>query len=294
MTNQTSKSATTAEKTITDTVLSRINEMMSVGALVLPSDYNPANALKAAYFTLLETKTSKNDGNRPVLDVCTKDSIANSLFYMVTNAWNPAKKQCYFIAYGTKLSCQGSYHGHKANAKRVGLKNCVPQVIYEGDIFEYEIDSASGHKRLIKHVQKIENINLAKIKAAYITVHMEDGTSYIDIMTMAQIEKAWEQGQGKGKTHINFTDMMCKKTIISRVCTEIINASDDSHLEVNEDEAPAIIEATHEEIDSEAGQQLLSFTEVPETITPEVIKPEVKEPVENEKTESKTKNAPGF
>lgn len=250
------------EKNITDNILNRINQMMSVGALVLPKDYSPENALKAAWFKLQETKTSKNDGSRPVLEVCSRESIANSLLKMVTNAWNSAKSQCYFIAYGTTLTCQGSYFGNKANARRVGMKDVITQVIYEGDDFEYEINPETGRTRVTKHIQRLENINMQKIKGGYATVIMEDGTVDVVIMTMQQVRDAWSMGQGEGPTHKKFSDMMVKKTISNRACRHIISTSNDADLYDDESDAQDIVvEAVHEEISSSANQQMIGHDE---------------------------------
>ena len=54
----------------------------------------------------------------------------------------------------------------------------------------------------------------------------------MEVMTLLQIKTAWKQGYGGGNTkaHQNFTDEMCKKTVIGRLCKSIINNSDDSAL----------------------------------------------------------------
>ena len=51
-------------------------------------------------------------------------------------------------------------------------------------------------------------------------------------MSIQQIKNSWNQGYAKGNSgaHKNFTDEMCKKTIITRVCKTLINASDDGDL----------------------------------------------------------------
>lgn len=251
-----------SEKNITDNVLNRINQMVAASSLIIPKNYSPENALKAAWFKLLETKTKKDaQGNQyPVLEYCTKDSIANSLLKMVVNAWDPGKNQCYFIPYGKSLSCQGSYFGNKANAKRCGMKDSSTQIVYDGDDFDYEINPETGRIRIIKHSQKIDNIHMDKIKGGYTTMLMDDGTSDVIIMTIDQIKKAWEMGQGEGKTHKNFTDMMAKKTISNRAFRHIINTSDDANL-LDEEEEPTIIDAIHKEISENANSVEIGFTE---------------------------------
>lgn len=188
--------------------------------LTFPADYNPTNALMGAYLILKET-TDKN--GKSVLETCSQVSIANSLMDMVTMGLSMQKKQCYPIAYGGKLSCQISYHGHKAMAHRYGAVDINAEVIYEGDTFEYRIEN--GRKILDCHKQSFQNINLDKILGAYCVVKLSDGSTYMEVMNINQIKTAWKKGfgykEGSG-THKDFTDMMAKKTVTSRACKQIV------------------------------------------------------------------------
>ena len=215
---------------VSDQVLAKIKSFQEVG-LQLPANYAVDNAMKAAWLVLQETE-DKN--HHKALEVCTKESIANSLLDMVLQGLSVHKKQGYFLVYGNQLSFQRSYFGTVALAKRTGeiKKEPVANIIYEGDEFVYTIDPATGLKSIVKHEQKIENINSAKIKAAYCIAQHSDGTTSLEIMTLDQIKKAWAQGATKGNSpaHQNFTDEMCKKTVIGRACKMIINSSDDAWL----------------------------------------------------------------
>src|SRR5690554_8093669 len=64
------------EKTLGDSVQNRIAELSSQGRLDLPKNYSVGNALNSAWLKILETK-DKND--RPALEVCSRESIANAL-----------------------------------------------------------------------------------------------------------------------------------------------------------------------------------------------------------------------
>jgi len=219
------------EKTIADSVLRRIQTFTANKDIRLPENYSPENALKSAWLILLE---AKDKDNKPVLEVCTKESIANALLNMVLQGLNPVKKQCDFIAYGTKLTMMREYHGTMALAKRYGgIKEAVGNVIFEGDEFEYSIDSR-GYKKVTKHIQGIDNIDAAKIKGAYAALLFEDSERqpFVEIMTMAQIRQAWMQGATKGASpaHKNFPDQMAIKTVIGRACKLFISSSDDSAL----------------------------------------------------------------
>ena len=153
---------------------------------------------------------------------------------MVLQGLAVSKNQGYFIVYGDKLEFQRSYFGTVALAKRTGgiTKDPVANIIYEGDEFVYEINPETAQIKILKHDQKIENIDNNKIKAAYALIKLPDGTSQIGLMSMQQIRAAWNQGPTKGQSpaHKNFPDEMAKKTVIGRACKLIINSSDDAWL----------------------------------------------------------------
>lgn len=216
---------------ISEQVLNKIEKFQADGGLTLHANYSVENHMKSAWLILQSTK-DRND--RPALEICTKDSIANALFDMVLQGLAVSKNQGYFIVYGNKLEFQRSYFGTVALAKRTGgiKKEPVANVIYEGDEFIYSIDPNTARIQIIKHEQKIENIDNNKIKAAYALITLADGTTQVTIMSIQQIRAAWQQGATKGNSpaHKNFAEEMAKKTVIGRACKMIINSSDDAWL----------------------------------------------------------------
>lgn len=219
MTAQDQQASIIVNNAFIDGLTAQLKQKQDYG-LTFPVDYNPTNALMGAYLILKET----NDRNgKCVLDTCSQASIANSLMDMVTMGLSMQKKQCYPIAYGGKLQCQVSYHGHKAMAHRYGAKDINAEVIYEGDTFKYHIEN--GRKILDEHTQDFQNINLDKIIGAYCVVKLTDGSTYMEVMNINQIKTAWKKGFGykeNAGTHKDFTDMMAKKTVTSRACKQIV------------------------------------------------------------------------
>ena len=216
---------------IIDNVLTKVNKYQELGELVLPDNYSAENALKSAYLILTDLKT--RDGN-PVLQSCTKASIANALLDMVVQGLSPMKSQCSFIAYGDKLQCQREYAGTIALAKRFGdVKHVHANVIYDGDEFKYEVNER-GVKILTEHSQDFKNIDNNKLLGAYAVVTFNDGSTKLEIMSMLQIRAAWNMGAAKGnsKAHQNFPDQMSIKTVINRACKLSINSSDDGVLDL--------------------------------------------------------------
>ena len=152
---------------------------------------------------------------------------------MCIQGLSPVKKQCYFIPYGNQLKLSKSYLGNIAATKRLkGVKDVFAEIIYEGDEFEYEIDLETGLKKIIKHEQNFMNIDITKIKGAYAVIIREDEPNYVEVMNINQIKNSWNQGSMKGQSgaHKNFTDQMCKKTVINRACKNFLDTSDDSDI----------------------------------------------------------------
>lgn len=216
------------ENQITDIVAQRVQLLSAAGDLSLPKDYSPENAIKSAYL-LLQGTLDKND--KPVLEVCTRSSIANALMEMVIMGLSPAKKQCAFIARGNKLSCEVQYQGTIALARRfAGLADISAQVVYKKDDIEFEINA--GKLSVVNHVRKPENIDMNEITGAYAVLTFAEGRTHTEYMNMPQIKQAWQQGATKGNSpaHKNFPDQMAIKTVINRGCKLFIQGSDDSAL----------------------------------------------------------------
>lgn len=249
------------EKTMADQVLSKLSNYQERREINLPKDYSPQNALKSAWLTILETQ-DKN--KKPATEVCTKESVANALLKMVIQGLSTAKAQCYFVVHGNQLTMMRSYQGTKAVAKRVaGIKDVLPHVIYEGDIFEFDLDATTGRKKLVKHEQKFGSIDDSKITGAYAIVIESDGSLQLEVMTIAQIRKAWNQGY-VGDAHKNFPGEMAKKTVTYRACKGYINSSNDADLfkDGDEDGDPISIQVA-EEIKESGNKETLKLEEAP-------------------------------
>ena len=273
---------------ISEQVLSRIEQFQKDGSMILPKNYSVENHMKSAWLALQEVEDKEH---HKALQICTKESIANSLLDMVLQGLSVSKKQGYFIVYGNKLIFQRSYFGTIALAKRAGgiVSEPVANVIYDGDDFQYEIDPKTAKVSIIKHSQKLENIDNSKIKGAYALVTLADGTTQVTIMSMQQIRAAWGQGATKGNSpaHKNFAEEMAKKTVIGRACKAIINSSDDAWLyDGKEDDADSDKASMQRDAAQHSDVQIIDttaveFDDVPETSS-NADAPQTQEPAPEE------------
>jgi recombination protein RecT len=251
------------KKNVVDAVALKVTQYIKNGELNLPHSYSVNNAIKSAWLILQQTF---DRDNKPALEVCTRNSVANALLDMVVQGLNPGKKQCYFIVYGKTLTCQRSYFGSMAVAQMVNPRiwDFAYAVVYEGDKFTYGI--INGKKTVTLHEQSIENVNKQKIIAAYCILLDKNGEPIkTEIMTMDEIKQSWRQSKmnpidDKGNVkdssmHGKFTADMALKTVINKTCKFIINASSDSSLLldlINRNDEIADAEEVRDEIDSNA------------------------------------------
>lgn len=221
MTNQNSPAL--LQKDITDHVNGKLAALKNEG-LHLPPGYASANALKSAFFELQEIQ---DRNKKPALDVCTKESIANTLLDMVVQGLSPAKKQCYFIVYGNKLQLNRSYFGTQAVLKRLSnVKDIWANVIYKGDTFDIEI--VNGRETLKEHKTAFENRD-NEIIGAYCIIEKTDGERVLTTMTKKEIDKSWSKAKTKNVQN-DFPQEMAKRTVINRAAKAFVNTSDDSDL----------------------------------------------------------------
>lgn len=248
------------EKTVTDNVLNRINKMQTEGSLQIPENYSPENALKSAYLKLLETKTGKEQGYKPVLQACTQESIANSLLEMVVQGLNPMKNQGYFIPYGNKLTFTRSYLGTIAITKRLsGVKDVKGYPVYKDDEFETEFDLISGSLKVKKYTPNVKNRNPKDLIGAFALIIGDEDILHMEYMDMDQIRAAWNMGAMKGNSgaHRDFPDQMAIRTVINRACKMYANTSDDSDIFAQMLNKTSI--EVEEEIETNANKETLDF-----------------------------------
>ena len=208
------------QKQVTSNVATRIEAMKGEGLLIAPN-YSVSNALSSAYYAL------KNSNSGNLLQQCTQDSVYNALLEMVTQGLSPAKKQCYFIKYGSDVQLRMSYFGTiKVTKDLQEVKDVTANVVYEGDTLEVSVEN--GRKKLVKHETNWQNAD-NPIIAAYCIITRTDGEEFFEIMTKKQIDKSWSKAKTKN-VQIDFPDQMAMRTVINRAAKMFINTSNDSDL----------------------------------------------------------------
>lgn len=229
---------------IEELALTKIKEYQDLG-LVLPEGFSPANSLKKARFILNDMKVS----GKPVLEVCTKESIIQCLLESVTKGLSYDSSQIYFIPRGNQMTNMESVYGRIVRAKRAS-KNYRPVVgyVYEGDEFEIGHNLENGEVFIKKHESKLENLD-KPIIAAYTYVTDNDGHTNVFIMTKREWLTSWKKSPNGCVVAKEFEKDMIFRTIIKKSTKALVNSVTTNIVTVsdNEDEmlagdAPVIIE----------------------------------------------------
>ena len=263
-----------------DQVIARVEELGKAG-FTFPADYNVVNAIKSSMLVLQELK-DKN--GKPALEVCTPASVASALFDMSVKGLSAANKTCYFLVRGTQLCMHESYFGKALQVKRIFPDyEPHPVVVHEGDEFVYTIDPETGYKKLVKHEQKLENLDKDFV-GAYMYIPTADGKQDLYIMSKKMILTAWSKSSSREQaTHKAFSEKMVGKTIVNSGLNMVINSTPDLAYAANENEDGE--EYNEKQITDHSVTDFVEaeeVTEVPAPQTENEPKPEVKNEEEAE------------
>ena len=211
-----------------DQIIARVNALSDAG-FNMPKDYNFVNAIK---MSVLKIQELKDKNGKPALEVCSQTSIQTALFQMACKGLNAATNQCYFIVRGNQLCLNESYFGKVLMVKRHYPEwNPVPVVIREGDVFEYAYDKDTGKKHIVKHEQKLENMDKGFI-GGY--MYLPDGDLFI--MTKRQILTAWSKSPSREQSvHKQFDEKMVQKTLVNSGCNMVINSTPEYQMGMDEE-----------------------------------------------------------
>jgi recombination protein RecT len=215
-------------KNVGDAVIARVNSLCEAG-FSMPKDYNFINAIK---MSMLKLQDLKDKSGKSALEVCTPISIQTALFQMCCKGLNAATNQCYLLVRGNQLCLQESYFGKVLMVKRIYPDwNPNPVVIREGDVFEYAIDPSNGRKYIVKHEQKLENID-----KGFVGGYMYLPTGELFILTKKQILTNWSKSSSREQlVHKTFDEKMVQKTLVHSGCNMIINSTPEYQMGMDEE-----------------------------------------------------------
>lgn len=265
---------------VEEIALSKINQYVELG-MVLPECFNPTNSLKKARMMLNDMKVQ----GKPVLEVCTKESVIQCLIDSCCKGLDYSEMQVYFIPRNNIMTNLESVYGRIARAKRASrYYKPIVQYVHEGDDFQIGVDVTNGKTIIKKHETSLDNLD-KPIVAAYTFVTDDNNDTEVFIMTKREWLTSWKKSSNGGAVAKEFERDMIFRTIIKKSTKSLVNAnikaigglpiSDDDDDVPLAGDAPTVVESTtnHPVTDFVEAEEV---TEVPAPQTENEPKPEVK------------------
>lgn len=247
---------------VEEKALAKIQAYMELG-MTIPEGFSPANSLKKARFMLNDMKV----GGKPVLEVCTEESVMQALLESVAKGLDFSESQIYFIPRNNQMTTMESVYGRIVRAKRAS-KYYKPIVgyVHEGDIFDFGVDIQTGYTKIIEHKTSIENLDKPFI-AAYAYVTDNDGNTDVFVMTRKEWLKSWTKSSNGASVAKDFERDMIYRTIIKKSTKSLVNSNVKymGALIDEEDDTPLAGE-TAPIIDKSKVGEVVEYEEVTETI----------------------------
>lgn len=192
--------------------------------LDIPKTYDHIRATKSFGLALANVKD---------IDKVNLASVYQALNEYINKNYDISKNQCALIVYGDKLKLQRQYKGTKALAKQVDrtIVDIYSSAIYKGDIVN--IKKVMG-RTIVNHETKFENIKDSNVVGAYATVvrnvngKLEEDN---EIMTMEQIAQSWSMSKAGNNVHKKFPTQMSRKTVLNKLCGDIVDSSPNKPLD---------------------------------------------------------------
>lgn len=247
---------------VEEKALAKIQAYVELG-MTIPEGFSPANSLKKARFMLNDMKV----GGKPVLEVCTEESVMQALLESVAKGLDFSESQIYFIPRNNQMTTMESVYGRIVRAKRAS-KYYKPIVgyVHEGDIFDFGIDVNTGYTKIIEHKTSVENLDKPFI-AAYAYVTDNDGNTDVFVMTRKEWLKSWTKSSNGASVAKEFERDMIYRTIIKKSTKSLVN-SNVKYMGVlidDEDDTPLAGE-TAPMIDKSKVGEVVEYEEVTETV----------------------------
>lgn len=271
---------------VEEIALSKINQYVELG-MVLPEGFNPTNSLKKARMMLNDMKVQ----GKPVLEVCTKESVIQCLIDSCCKGLDYSEMQVYFIPRANIMTNLESVYGRIARAKRASrYYKPIVQYVHEGDDFQIGVDVTNGKTIIKKHETSLDNLD-KPIVAAYTFVTDDNNDTEVFIMTKREWLTSWKKSSNGGAVAKEFERDMIFRTIIKKSTKSLVNAnikaigglpiSDDDDDVPLAGDAPTVVEneENHSVTDFEEADVV---EEVPEPQPASEPKPEVKNEEEAE------------
>lgn len=209
-----------------DDLINFANDYVNKNNIITSKNYNLTSAMVGMYNNVL---TIKNKDGKSALETCTPISIQNAIYTCIQKELTPTKNQAYFIPYGNELRESDSYFGLIKMVRDYCGANVFGDVILKDD--SVRVENRIDGTKVIYHSTSAENILSDKPIIGAYAVATDIKTGRVidsDMMSIKDIRISLSKSKTGGAVHKDFLNRMARKVPIRRLCTFLLNSSDDT------------------------------------------------------------------
>jgi len=176
----------------------------------LPKDFNRDRFVQNSLALLNDKPELKQFNQAQIMSGLLKGSYLGCDFF---------NGECWLIPYKGQLTFQTSYKGEVKLAKKYSnrpIKEIYAKVVRQGDEFQEQIIDGQPHIDF-----KPLPFNGGSMVGAFAVVLFVDGGMMYETMSIAEIEKARQQGMGNSPAWKNWYEEMSKKVVLKRLSKHI-------------------------------------------------------------------------
>lgn len=172
------------------------------------------------FVRVLQTGVSQDPG----LVKANRESLLAACMVLAQQGLLPDKKEAALVMFGDKVTAMPMVAGILKKVRNSGeLKSITAQVVYKNDKFRYWVD-LNGEQ--ISHEPNFFEDRGAPI-GCYALATTKDGGLYVEVMTMADIEKVKNSSRSKNNgPWVTFPEEMFKKSVIRRLAKRLPMSTD--------------------------------------------------------------------
>jgi recombination protein RecT len=183
------------------------------------------------FVRVIQTAISQN----PALVKADRTSFLSACMRLAEKGLEPNGADAALVMFGEKVTPMVMIAGLLRLIRNSGeLKSITSQLVYKNDKFKYYVDSEGEH---IEHEPNLFS-DRGDMIGCYAIARTNDNGIYIEVMTMADIEKIKKSSRSAGSgPWVSWFDQMAKKSVLRRLAKRLPSSTDIEQVLSDDDKA---------------------------------------------------------
>lgn len=183
------------------------------------------------FIRVIQTGVSMN----PALVTANRESLLAACMRLAEKGLVPDGSEAALVMFGEKVTAMPMLSGILKLVRNSGeLQSITAQLVYKNDKFKYFVDSSGEN---LEHEPNLFS-DRGDLLGCYAIARTKDGGVYIEVMTLADIEKVKKSSRSASNgPWVTWFDQMAKKSVLRRLAKRLPSSTDLDQLLSDDDKA---------------------------------------------------------